>query len=61
MLPEHRPDEVARYCQRVRDAEPEERTSLIYPLVRLDYSICTEETIDLVERTLYFAIFREER
>ena len=56
-----RPEQVARYCQRVRDAEPDERTSMIYPLVQLDCSTCAEETVELVEDTLYFAVFREER
>ncbi len=56
-----RPDEVAQYCRRVRQADFAQAARMVNPLIRLDYEGCDAVTVELVESTLYFVMLGQER
>ena len=60
-LSEDRPGEIAKWCERVRQADPGAAVRMLNPLIRLNYGECDDQIVELVEATLYFAVFQQER
>ena len=60
-LSEDRPDEIARWCQRVHQVSRWEARRMLNPLIALDYANLDDQLVAMVEDALFFGTFGQER